>query len=58
MSERRGVPCPHFSLQPITMMLLSKSTSRQESPDNPAELQLKSFVSILDLHHVEKVTPE
>lgn len=60
MSERRGVPCPHLSLQPITMTLLSKSTSLQETPDNPAELEVKSFVPkldiILDIHiRYEKV---
>lgn len=44
MSERGGVPRRHLSLQHgITMTLLSESTSLQETPDNPAELGVKSF---------------
>ena len=39
-----GVPRCHLSLRcGITMMLLSESTSLQETPDNPAELGVKSF---------------
>lgn len=47
MRERRGVSCPHLSLQhSITMTLLSGSTSLQETLDNLAELEEFCFKNV------------